>query len=166
MEGVALETSFRQALMTIMLAFVIISPVYILAIWFGPPPLFSCSVIEVSGIDIEYYGSDYGVTGGKHRLLTLSHDEAAIRELCKKISAMKLVLYEKPGEYEYQKSDPAFKITINYRNNTRDVFFGSTGEKWIYRMWGDHRGRVGGINHEVFSFVNNLGSMNNAGTGN
>ncbi|HNX59894.1 MAG TPA: hypothetical protein PKK43_12410, partial [Spirochaetota bacterium] len=110
-----------KTLITIVFAFVIISPVYILAIWFGPPPLFSSPVDEVAGIDIEYYGSDYGMTVKKHRLFTMSHDEAAIRTLCKKISAMKLVSYNEPREYECQESDPAFQITINYRMNTRDV---------------------------------------------
>lgn len=155
-----------KALMTIVFAFIIISPVYILAIWFGPPPLFSRPVDEVSGIEIEYYGSDYGVPRGEHRLIRLSHDEVSTRALCKKISSMKLVSHDKPREYECQESDPAFKITISYRNNTRDVFIGATGGEWVYRMWDDHGGWVGGINHEVFTTVDILMHMNNDRTGN
>ncbi len=155
-----------KALMTIVCAFIIISPVYILAIWFGPPPLFSRPVDEVSGIDIEYYGSGYGIPGENHRLLRLGHDEVSTRELCKKISSMKLVSYAEPREYECQESDPAFKITVNYRNNTHDVFIGATGEEWVYRMRGDHGGWVGGINHEVFTAVDTLIHLNNDSTGN
>ena len=149
-----------KALMSIVFAFVIISPIYILAIWFGPPPLFSYPVDEASEIDVEYCGSDNGLNAGKHRFLSMNRDDAAIHELCNKISKMKLVSYKKSGEYKSRESGPAFKLTIRYRNNSRDVFIGSAGGKWVYRVWGEHGGRIGGINREVFTYVENLMDMN------
>ena len=80
------------------------------------------------------------------------------------ISAMKLESYEYPREYESQESDPAFTITINYRNKKSDVLIGTNS--WIYRSWGDHGGWVGGRNPVARTSVENLINSGKYKTGN